>query len=233
MNRLVNLGKTGVLVAARMGSTRLPGKALKEIGGKPMILFLLARLSQSQLVDKVIFCTTDLGEDDYLANLVKDEGYDVFRGENADVVKRYVDAAKYFQIDTVVRVTGDCPFVDGESLDFCLSSADQMVPFDLVSTKGYFPVGIDYEIYPSSVITNLFFSGNLSTEDKEHLTLYLYNNVDDFCVKRVKPRQEWRDDKNQYTVDTADDYASACELVRKLKVDFSIEQLLKAASYED
>jgi spore coat polysaccharide biosynthesis protein SpsF len=232
MSNLINLGKTGVLVAARMGSSRLPGKALRKLGDKPMILFLLTRLKRSQLVDKLVFCTTELDEDDRLAEIVESEGYEVFRGSNNDVVKRYVDAAQKYQIDTVIRVTGDCPFVDGESLDYCLSLANEMCPFDLVTTKGNFPVGIDYEIYSSSVMSDLYDSEKLSKEEREHLTLYMYNNSDDFHVKRVKPKKEWCDNKNQYTVDTSEDYELACRYVHKLKSNFSIDQLLKVTLNE-
>ena len=102
----------GIIVGARIGSTRLPGKALLQIGGYPMIIFLLERIRATQSVNKIIFATTTLSEDNELAQVVKDAGFTVFRGSNQNVVERYIDAAQEYNLDYVIRITGDCPFVD-------------------------------------------------------------------------------------------------------------------------
>src|SRR5690348_5122118 len=105
------LGRTGIIVAARTGSSRLPGKALLPLNGMPMILFLLERLSPLKEA-RVAFATTRLESDDRLAAIVEEAGVPVFRGNAEDLVDRYVAAADHFGFDTVGRVTGDCPFVD-------------------------------------------------------------------------------------------------------------------------
>src|SRR6056300_1192066 len=101
---LDSLGSVGVIVAARTGSRRLPGKALLPLGGVPMILFLMNRLFDLKQNYKIILATTELPEDDDLAEVVLTAGFDVFRGANEDVIQRYVKAADYFGFDTVVRV---------------------------------------------------------------------------------------------------------------------------------
>src|SRR3974390_1575647 len=109
----MRLGQVGIVVAARIGSTRLPGKALRPLDGIPMIVFLLRRLVPARRAT-VVFATTELPADDMLAGIVAGEGFPVYRGANEDVVARYVGAAERFSLDTVVRVTGDCPFVNAE-----------------------------------------------------------------------------------------------------------------------
>ena len=112
-----------------------------------MIQFLLDRLRGTRLGGEVIFATTERADDDELARTVGDLGVPVFRGADADVVERYVGVAQAFGLDFIVRVTGDCPFVDAESLDACLAQWSPSSEADIVSTKGVFPVGIDYELF--------------------------------------------------------------------------------------
>ena len=86
-----------------------------------MIQFLLERLRATRFGGPVIFATTQRADDDALAELVRALGVPVFRGADADVAGRYLGAAREFELDWIVRVTGDCPFVDAESLDACLA----------------------------------------------------------------------------------------------------------------
>jgi spore coat polysaccharide biosynthesis protein SpsF len=224
-----SLGRVGVIVAARTGSTRLPGKALRRLGGKEMILFLLERIRESREADVIVFATTTLSEDDVLAACVAGTGYPVFRGANADVVARYVAAAREYNIDTVVRVTGDCPFVDAQTLDFVIAAARLAAPFDLVTTKGAFPVGIDYEIYPAALMAKLDAGNALSELDREHLTYHLYQHPDAYRIHIVEPRPQWRYDAQTFTVDTIDDFGVAEKTVGLMgKGDFSVTELIEA-----
>lgn len=219
-----SLGRIGVIVAARTGSTRLTGKALLPLAGKPMILFLLDRIRASRRSDVICFATTELEEDGHLAATVKSAGYPVFRGANRDVVARYVDAAAAHRLDHVVRITGDCPFVDAESLDYCIDQAARLAPFELATTKGTFPVGIDYEIYNAATMSQLHASGQLDEEAREHLTLYLYQHAERFCTIQLQPRVEWRSPQI-FTVDTAEDYVRAEDIATRLGSDVAITQL--------
>ena len=100
--------KTLAIVQARMGSTRFPGKVTKILpGGQSMIAFLLARLSRSRAIDKIVIATTDRPADQALAEHVSALGYTVFRGSESDVLDRYYQAAAPYRPDTVVRITGD------------------------------------------------------------------------------------------------------------------------------
>jgi len=222
------LGRIGVIVAARTGSKRLPGKVLRPLGGQPMILFLLRRIATSRYADSILLATTDLPGDNELAATVEAAGYPVFRGPGDDVVRRYVEAAALHGFDHVVRVTGDCPFVDAESLDHCIEQANTAAPFELATTKGRFPVGIDYEIYPAPVMAALERSGSLDAQDREHLTLYLYRHSEDHRLVELEPSTRWCSE-HSYTVDTAEDYLRAQALVDALGgTEFTIDALVRA-----
>jgi len=94
-----------------MGSSRLPGKVLKEVLGYPLIILNLKRLAKSKKIDKLILATSDSGADDILYEAVRAAGYEVFRGDEDNVLKRYRDCVLEYGGEIIVRVTGDCPLI--------------------------------------------------------------------------------------------------------------------------
>jgi spore coat polysaccharide biosynthesis protein SpsF len=223
----VTLGRVGVVVAARTSSTRLPGKALLPLHGVPMIVFLLRRLRRTKSAE-VVVATTTLPADDQLADTVAAEGVPVFRGSAADVVERYVGAAKHFEFDVVARVTADCPFVDADLADWCIDWTAKLDSFDLATTKGYFPVGLDVEIYRAGRMVALHDSDKMTSDEREHLTLHFYNHSDEFEIQRIAPPDHWMAIDRHFTVDTEDDYDHARRLVGQLGTDtFSIAAMLR------
>lgn len=218
--------KVATVVSARSGSRRLPRKALKELGGVPMIEFLLRRLRGTRLGGQVIFATTERGDDDELSDLVRGLDVAVVRGADADVVARYLAVARQFGLDWIVRVTGDCPFVDAASLDHCLATWDPKEPFDLISTKGIFPVGIDYELF--SVATMEREWPKMDVAEREHLTLRLYQPEHGFAVDRFVKPATWPGVTGVFTVDTQADYDRAVGWVNRLgNRTFSVQELLQ------
>ncbi len=220
--------KFGVIIAARTGSSRLPGKALLPLMGIPMINFLIRRLRASHLADTMILATTDLKEDDQLAEVAEKEEIEVFRGDSDDVVKRYVDAANAFAIDYVVRITGDCPFVDATTLDYCLEKCNTWNYFDLATTKTLFPVGIDYEIFNAKTLNKIHHNGKLNKEEREHLTLHFYNNEHLFDINKLHPPKKWVCREQTFTIDTEDDYQRAQKLVQSFPdIYFNVENAIR------
>ena len=108
------------IVQARMGSTRLPNKVMKEVNGVPMIELLLARLSQSRELDQIVVATSVDEKNIPLVRHVRALGYACEKGSENDVLERYVNAAKAHKADAVVRITGDCPLIDPELVDECI-----------------------------------------------------------------------------------------------------------------
>jgi spore coat polysaccharide biosynthesis protein SpsF len=225
----MSLGKVGIVVAARSGSRRLPGKALLPLRGVPMIAFLLRRLKPTRRA-VLIVATTDLAADDALARVAAEEGVAVVRGASEDVVARYVAAAEQFALETVVRITADCPFVNAELVDFCLDRAAEAGTFDLFTTKTRFPVGLDAEIYRAEHMAVLHRRGELTATEREHLTLCYYNHSDSYAIRYVDPLPPWRLMGAHFTVDTAADYAQALRTATELPAaDASLAALLQIA----
>jgi len=226
----VNLGKVGVIVAARTLSSRLPGKALLPLQGMPMILFLLRRLRPLKTATTVL-ATTTLAADDEMAAMVEAAGVPVFRGADADVVGRYVAAAARFGFDTVARVTGDCPFVDAELVERCLAQCTAHTTLDLATTKGRFPVGLDVEVYRAARMAELDAGGQLSASEREHLTLYFYNHRETCVLHAIEPPTTWRSTARHFTVDTRQDYDAARALAERFeRPEFTIDALLARAA---
>lgn len=226
----MTLRPLGIVVAARTASSRLPGKALLPLGGVPMVIFLLRRL-RGLASGRVILATSDLPQDDALAARVSEEGVAVYRGSQEDVVARYVGAAKQFGFETVGRVTADCPFVDANLVDWCVGQTPEFGDYDLATTKGQFPVGLDIEFYSADRMAALHAEDVLSMAEREHLTLHFYNHPAAFNVKAIAPPAVWPRSNRNFTVDTAADYAAASDIVDVLGCnDFSISALLQVAA---
>jgi len=214
------------VVAARMGSTRLPGKALLDLGGVPLIEFLLDRIRDTKLGGPVVFATSEREDDDILADRVATTGVTVFRGAYMDVANRYLSVARKLGVSWIVRVTGDCPFVDSQSLDYCLSQWDSRPNVDMYTTKGIFPVGIDYEVISVDTLATAW--PLMTVEEKEHLTLRFYRTELGFQIKQFLPPTSWQRKSDAFTVDTLEDYQKAVAMVEVLgNRHFGIEDLLR------
>ena len=105
------------IIQARMGSTRLPGKILKEVNGNPLLFYQLERLKGSKLIDEIVIATTTKEQDNEIVTFCEQYGVSYYRGSETDVLSRYFNAAVKFNADTIVRLTSDCPIIDVEVVD--------------------------------------------------------------------------------------------------------------------
>lgn len=161
------------IVQARMGSTRLPNKVMKEINGLPMIELLLARLSQSKELDQIVVATSIDAKNIPLVETVRALGYACEQGSEDDVLERYVNAAKVYQADVVVRITGDCPLVDPELVDECIRCfrTEHVDYFSNTSPPSY-PDGLDVEVVTLAALEQAMRESN-KLFDHEHVTPYV------------------------------------------------------------
>ena len=169
MNKILN---NLAIIQARTNSNRLPGKVLKEICGVPMILFQINRLKKSKNIDKIVLATSINKEDDYLAQLVKESGNEVFRGDLDDVLERFYNCSRLYKSRNIIRLTGDCPLIDPFLIDEMIQNFIEM-DWDYLSNcadsdKLSVPDGFDAEIFKSQVLEKAFQNANLPSE-REHV----------------------------------------------------------------
>lgn len=202
-------GPVVAIVQARLGSTRLPGKVLLDVAGRPMLARVLERLARARGLDRVVVATTDLARDGPLVDWCRAEGWAVHRGSEQDVLARYQAAAAAEGAGTVVRVTSDCPLVDPAVVD-AVVAALQREGADYASNvqePRTFPRGLDAEAFTAAALARA------DREDRdparrEHVTPYLRLHPGLFRVAAVRAPEDHAD--LRWTVDTPEDL----ELVR-------------------
>lgn len=216
---VVSKRKVGIIVQARMGSTRLPGKVIKIINGKPMLQILIERLKKMRLCDEIIIATTGNKNDDIIAKISRDLGVQVYRGEENDVLKRYYYAAKDNKLDVIVRVTSDCPLADPFLIDAMIQKFLSYDNVDYLSNtlKRTFPRGFDVEVFRFEALEKAFKYAHKQYQRK-HVTPYIHeflNCLDYTCDTDAS--------SFRVTVDTAEDF----ELVSKIFADLNDIPLIR------
>src|SRR3989338_7348983 len=144
------------IIEARMGSTRLPGKTLLPIVGKPAIGLLIERLRIAKKINEIILATTINPEDDAIEKFCNENNTKCFRGSSEDVLNRVYSAAKIYDADIIVEVTGDCPLLDPWLIDECIDIF-LMEDYDYLSNfiEQSYPPGIDVQIFTFKVLERL------------------------------------------------------------------------------
>ena len=169
--------KTVLVTQARTGSTRLPGKVLKEVDGKSLLQIHLERLKKCIKVSKIIVATTIEEEDAIIYNKSIEWGFEVSRGSEIDVLDRFYQALKNENADWIVRVTSDCPLLDSNLVDDIITYAHSN-DFDYISNGliENFPDGQDVEVFKFSALEMAWKNAKLNSE-REHVTPYIRNNA--------------------------------------------------------
>ena len=208
----------GIIIQARMGSTRLPAKVLKRIGNKNLLEHILFRLSQLEQNTKIVIATTTLEKDDVIEKFCKKNSINIFRGSESNVLERYYLCAKNNNFEHIVRLTGDNPFVDIEELD-------NLITFHLNTKADYsrsfssLPKGVGAEIFTFEAMKQSYILG-LNSNHKEHVNEYIEENEEKFTISELKVNKEKNKPKISLTVDTLDDYKKACFIVENSKNEY-------------
>jgi len=177
------------IIQARMGSTRLPGKVLLDLEGKPVLLRVIDRVLESKKIDQVVIATTTDPDNQKIVNLVKNYHPRVFYfiGSEEDVLDRYYQAAKKYEADIVVRITSDCPLIDSGVLDKVINAfleeKDVDYAANILGERSY-PRGLDVEVFSFDVLEKMWQEVR-EKDDREHVTLYLRKRPDLFKYKNV------------------------------------------------
>jgi spore coat polysaccharide biosynthesis protein SpsF (cytidylyltransferase family) len=164
---------TAVIVQARMGSTRLPGKVLMRLGGATVLSHVLRRCAAVRGVDAVCCATTEVAEDDLVAREAESVGAHVFRGSADDVLARYDGAARALGCDTVLRVTADCPLIDPEICAAVLALRhDRSADFACNNMPPSWPHGLDCEVFTAALLREAAAEAT-DPYEREHVTPWM------------------------------------------------------------
>lgn len=187
-----------------MGSTRLPGKVLRTLGELDVLSYVTKRCKSIQGIDKVIVATSNIKEDDQIEEWCKSNNIECFRGSETDVLLRYVECAKQYNPEYVMRVTADCPFLDFEMASD-INSLMQREKKDIIILEGDIPRGLAVELVSFQALLRI---DNLSKEEKhrEHVTLYAYENQDMFNSIKYQVPINRQYPNLRITLDTIEDY---------------------------
>lgn len=208
-----------IVVQARTGSTRLPGKVLMDVAGRPMLAQQLKRLRRCRYADEIVVATTRKDEDTPVVAVAESAGARWFRGSEQDVLARYLGAAREARADIVVRITADCPLIDPEVTDTVIAELESHADAcDYASNvmPRTFPQGLDSEALFLDTLERIHRLTS-SGPEREHVTLFLRREGRHLFLTRsvvdLEDNSDWR-----WTVDTADDLA----LIRRLYGDLEL-----------
>lgn len=219
-----------IIVQARMGASRLPGKPLKKSLGKTLLSYLLERLKRCKEASSIIVATTQSAKDQAIEKAALKEGVLVYRGSEEDVLTRYLEAAKQVGADVICRITADCPLIDPKLLDEMIRFFKASPKIDYLSNTmtRTFPRGMDIEIFTTKALKKAAIAANC--DEKEHVTLYLYRHPKQFRLKNFCYSEDNSD--LRWTVDTVDDLKAIRKILQLLyrkNPKFSLHDLLKLA----
>ncbi len=196
--------KTGVIIQARMGSTRLPGKVLKKVLDKTLLEYQIERVQRAKLIDEIIVATTTSDNDHPIVELCQALSIPYYRGSEDDVLSRYYETANEFSIDTIIRLTSDCPLIDPEILDQTIELflTDQFdYTANIVNRK--YPRGLDVEVFSKETLKKLFKTAQKKGH-REHVTTYIFDHLEDFKIGSLESTQN--NGHLRWTVDTNEDF---------------------------
>lgn len=218
---------TSIIVQARMTSTRLPGKVLLPLGGKPMLARLVERLQRVRLANTIVIATTTNAADEPIVDLCRRLGVPCHRGSERDVLARYAEAAGTHQADVVVRITSDCPLIDPALIDAVIARYQQN-DADCVSNMlpPTWPYGMAVEVFSARALAEAHAEASAPAE-REHVTPFLYARPQRYRLRNFASPTDLSGQR--WTVDTPEDYELVQRLfdaVHPVRPDFTLADLL-------
>ncbi len=205
------------IIQARMGSSRLPGKVLLDLAGRPVLWHAVSRVQKARLVDQVLVATTDQPVDEPIRQFCAEQAVRCFGGSEQDVLDRFVQAARFAgatESDAIVRITADCPLIDPDVIDLVVA-AYQQTGVDYVSNvqPPTFPDGLDVEVFRFAALLTAWREAKLVSE-REHVTPYLRNHLEKFSSHNVTHTTDLS--ALRWTLDEPADYALLQRILAEL-----------------
>jgi len=212
----------GIILQARMGSLRLPGKILKKIGNKTLLDHIIFRISFLKHQAVIVLATTCSPKDDVVRQYCKSKKIYCFRGNEENVLERYYFCAKEYGFKNIVRLTADNPFVDTEELDNLIELYYQN-GLDYASSYRSLPVGVGAEIFTFDALEKSYLNGK-AAHHLEHVDEYILENIDQFHIDSLKISGDKNRPDIRLTVDTEADYKAACYIVKNAPGEYVTTQ---------
>ena len=219
------------IVQARTNSSRLPNKVMKKIMKKTIIEILLYRLSYSQLIDKIVIATTRNKEDTKLVKLVKDLGYQVYRGSEKNVLKRFFDVSKIYKSKSIIRITGDCPLIEPKIVDRVIKLFEKnQVDYCSNINPRTFPKGLDVEVFTQKALEYSLKKAK-KINDFEHVTTIMQKSKK---IKKANLFSKKKLSNIRVTLDEKIDFQVIKSVINYFKnnLNFSYEELCKLTKNE-
>jgi spore coat polysaccharide biosynthesis protein SpsF len=207
-------------VEARMSSSRLPGKVLSDIEGRPALLRLLDRLQRATTLDAIVLATTVKPEDEALVRTVEAAGIRCYRGREEDVLNRVVEAHRMMGTELVVEVTGDCPLIDPAVIDLGVTTFlanDVDVVANVV--KPSYPMGVDVQVFPFAALAEV----EADVRDpavREHVSLFFYDHPERYRILHLAAPERYRAPGLRLQLDYPEDQQLIREIYRRLEPKF-------------
>ena len=206
--------RVGIIIQARTGSSRLPGKVLKPLpcsSSDTVLSQVIRRCKKSITADLVVVATTTKKEDDTIVEIAEKEGVEYFRGEEKDVLSRYYNAAKHFDIDIVVRITSDCPCIDPQVIDkIVIEHLKYQADYTSNTLERTFPHGLDVEVISFKALEEAYKNAK-DPYEREHVCPYIHTtNRNKFKCLNITVEEPFRAPDIRITLDTLDDYILLC-----------------------
>ena len=209
--------KIVAIVQARIGSSRLPGKAMKLIAGKPMLSYQIDQIKKSKKISQIVIATTNLKKDRVIINFCKKNKIKYYAGSEKNVLQRFFFASLKYKADIVVRLTSDCPLIDPSIIDKAIRIFN-VGNYDYVSntcpTKGAtYTDGMDVEVFDVFSLTTAYIKCK-KKGDKEHVTHFFWKRNNRFKIFRFDLKKNYR--FYRLTVDYIEDFI----LIKKIIIYF-------------
>lgn len=209
--------KTIIIIQARMGSSRLPGKILKPLGDTVVLDYDVSRCRQIKPVEDVIIATSTLEQDTPIIDWCEKNNVTWFRGSENDVLSRYYECARQYNPDYVIRVTSDCPFVDYHLANEIIQAMFSN-PADIVLVEDGLPRGLVVEMISFEVL-NYMYKNSHKQRHREHVTYYAYEFPEKFRSTTIQIPEAMRHPELRITLDTLEDYALCQAIAKHFKGD--------------
>ncbi len=213
---------TGIIIQARTGSTRLPGKILKVIHDRTLLDHIIDRLKSLKEDALVVIATSTLPGDDVVESFCRDKGVLCFRGSESNVLSRYYECAKEQGFAHIVRLTADNPFVDVEELDR-LIACHKACGNEFTESFSQLPIGVGAEIFSFAALQEDMEQASMP-HHFEHVDEYILENRDRFRIGTLEVSADKNRPEVRLTVDTQEDYEKACYIAAHSKTGLATTQ---------